>query len=562
MIKIKKLFITKIAAIIIVFGVILAAPSFQAKVQLPPATPVGSSPVVPPSALSKNMNVAPAPAPQPKKQEASKSTPAPNSENTFASSLLAGKDYPQLAYYALQTPNDPQVASSWHHTTIQSARAWDMSTGSASTVIAVIDTGFALAHEDLANKWASNSGETGITKLGDACWTGVASNKATNNCDDDQNGYIDDTRGWDFVNNDNSPQTGMTNPIGTGTQHATMVSSLIGSQANNGVGTAGMDWQSKIMPLQVLSDDGEGFTNAIAAAIQYATDNGAKIINMSLGGSGYDVAMDTAITYATDRGVLVVAASGNCGNSTAGDCANMVAPGRMAYPAKYPKVLAVGSTDSSDNRSGFSSYGAELDVVAPGDLVGPLASWSSVYTTDGYVSAASGTSFASPIVAGLAGILRAQLGNPTVAQLQRALIDSTDKVAGMSGAGRTDQYGAGRVNAHKATLLASALVNPPGTVGTTAIQSRQPPTGGLTRSKTGAVASDESILLVCRVDATDTCSSTIQNGATIQRFNPNDLTKGASVYYTFIKGSSLSAGTTTLSVHSKNFATKIADVTK
>jgi subtilisin family serine protease len=561
-IKIKKLSITNFAVLIIVFGVFLTVVSLKSTKRPAPPAPVGSSPVVPMSALSNNAKVEPTPSPQVKKQNVSQQNPAPHSTNTFASSLLKDKNYPQLAYYALQSPNDPQVASSWHHATIQSGRAWDLSTGNTSTVIAVIDTGFALDHEELTSKWAANSGENGITTVGGACWTGVASNKASNNCDDDQNGYIDDTRGWDFVNDDNSPQTGVTNPTGNGTQHGTMVSSLVGARANNSIGGAGIDWQAKIMPLQVLSDNGDGYTNAIAAAIQYATDNGAMIINMSLGGSGYDAAMDAAITYATDRGVLVVAASGNCGASVANDCANMVAPGRMAYPAKYPKVLAVGSTDSSDARSSFSSYGPELDVVAPGDLVGPLASWSSVYTTDGYVSAASGTSFASPIVAGVAGILRAQMGNPTVAQLQRAIIDSVDKVAGMSGAGRTDLYGAGRLNAHKATLLASAYVNPPGSVGTAEIQSRQPATGGLTRSVSGAVATDEWILLVCRVDMTDTCSSTVTNGASTQRLNPNDLSKGAGVYYTLIKGSSLSVGISTISVHSRNYATKVADVTK
>lgn len=562
MIKIKKLSITNFAILISVFGIVIFGISLRHQRQTTPDKPIGSSPVVSAPTLSKNKKTESLAATQPKKQDSSNNSATTSSENTFGSSLLAGKDYPQLAYYALQSPNDPLVASSWHHATIQSGRAWDMSTGSSSTVIAVIDTGFALDHEDLTGKWATNSGEIGITAVGSACWTGVASNKTTNNCDDDQNGYIDDTRGWDFVNDDNNPQTGSSNPIGNGTQHGTMVSSLIGARSNNTIGSAGIDWQAKIMPLQVLSDNGDGYTNAIAAAIQYATDNGAKIINMSLGGSGYDVAMDAAITYATDRGVLVIAASGNCGASVANDCANMVAPGRMAYPAKYPKVLAVGSTDSSDARSSFSSYGPELDVVAPGDLVGPLASWSSVYTTDGYVSAASGTSFASPIVAGVAGILRAQMGNPTMAQLQRAIIDSVDKVAGMSGAGRTDLYGAGRVNAHKATLLASAYVNPPGSVGTTEIQSRQPARGGLTRSASGAVATDEWILLVCRVDMTDTCSSTVTNGASIQRLNPNDLSKGAGVYYTFIKGSSLSAGTSTLSVHSRNYATKIGDVTR
>lgn len=483
-------------------------------------------------------------------------------KDTHASAILRQKDYPQYRYIALATPNDPNVSGSWYHTKVQSNRAWDVSTGSGSTVIAVIDSGFALDHEDLTGKWKTNAGEQGNTTLGGVCWTGVSVSKTTNNCDDDQNGYVDDWRGWDFNANDNDVQTGTVNPAGNGTQHGTLVSGIIAATTNNSLGNAGLDWQAKVMPLQALSDDGEGYTYDIVSAIEYAVNNGANIINLSLGGDQFDQALLDAVVYARSQGVLVVAASGNCGDSSTDICANLTAPGRMAYPAKFTQVLSVGATTSGDVRSSFSSYGPELDMVAPGSAIGPLASWSSVYPTNGYVSSASGTSFASPIVAGIAGIVRSRLGNPSVDQLTSVLTASTDKIGDLTNQNKSDMYGFGRVNAHKATILAKAISVPPGNVGTSEIQSRQPARGGITRSTTGSVSTDEWVVVACRVEVSDSCSSVITNGASTQRINPIETSKGASVYYMFVKGSSLNSGTSTISVHNRNYASTIGTLVK
>lgn len=485
----------------------------------------------------------------------------PKQTTKHNSSILRSRDYPQLQYYALATPNDPALTGSWYHQKTQTNRAWDVTTGNTSTVIAVIDTGFALDHEDLSAKWQTNNNEQGDTSAGDVCWTGIAQDKATNDCDDDQNGYIDDWRGWDFAYVDNEPQTGEFNPEGDGVQHGTMVSGIIAASTNNSKGNAGVDWSAKIMPLQVLDDEGSGYTYDIVAAIEYAVDNGAKIINMSLGGSSFDQAMLDAVNYAVTNGVLVIAASGNCGASSTDECAFMTAPGRMAYPAKYAPVLSVGSTNSNDVRSSFSSYGPELDLVAPGGAVGPLPSWSSTITTDGYVASASGTSFAAPVVAGVAGLVRAQLGSPTVQQLTAALMDSSEKVSGMSGQYRTDQYGIGRINAHRATVLGKALASPATYGGTAAIQSRQPPIGAIARATSGNVGADEWVLVVCRVAAVDTCSTTFK-GATTVSYTPLRNEKGASKYYTFVSGSSMPTGSSAVSVHSPSFATAVGTLTR
>jgi subtilisin family serine protease len=492
-------------------------------------------------------------------------------------SILKNQVFPQFRYETLATVNDPgysgNYSSNWYHSTIQTGRGWDISTGSSDTVIAVIDSGFALNHEDLVNKWHINSGETGTTQAGDFCHVTNPGNKASNNCDDDQNNYIDDWRGWDFSTGligprgqiitvgDNNPQTGTVDPNGKGVEHGTMVSGLIAATANNGKGNAGIDQQAKLMPLMALDDGGSGYTNHIVLAIEYAVANGANIINMSLGGNSYDEALLKAVNDAKNAGVLVIVASGNCGNSSTGICSGLSAPGRITYPAKYTSTLSVGATNSGDARSVFSSYGAELDIVAPGEEVGPLAGWTASNQTSAYF-VADGTSFASPIVAGIAGLVRSQMTNPTVDQLTNVLLDSADKITGLNGATRNNEYGYGRVNAHKATLLTKAIIIPPGTTGTTAIEARLPARGGITRSTTGVVASDEWSVIACRVEASDFCSAVVTNGANTLRINPVDQTKGASLYYMFVKGSSMQSGTSTLSVHNRHYATNVGTLSR
>ena len=236
--------------------------------------------------------------------------------------------------------------------------AWDTTTGSGA-IIAVIDTGFALQHEDLVAAWASNSGENGVTSSSDTCWTGSPEDKSTNACDDDDNGYVDDYLGWDFVNTNNSPQAGDTNPNGDAAAHGTEVAGLSGAVGDNGVGISTISWSNRLMPLQALDDDGRGYTSDVVAAVYYAVDNGADVINMSLGGSANDPALATAINYAYSNNVPVVAAAGNCGTGQEYGC-DPAKPGEMGYPALYDNVISVGATTVSNSRASFSSYGPGL----------------------------------------------------------------------------------------------------------------------------------------------------------------------------------------------------------
>ena len=362
----------------------------------------------------------------------------------------------EYTYYPLRTANDPGFASSWALQAVNAPDAWDITTGSSDTVVAVIDSGFSLNHDDLQNSWHINSAETGTTELGDACWTGVPENKQTNDCDDDQNGYADDWRGWNFVFSDNNPSAGRDNPNGDGVSHGTEVAGLVGAAGNNSTGIATISWSTKVMPLQALSDDGPGFTSDVAAAVYYAVDNGADVINMSLGSNQADPAMLAATNYAYNNNVVVVAASGNCGTGTELGCEDYPA-GHIGYPARNPNVISVGATDSANSRASFSSYGVALDVVAPGSGTINSPTWTAGNQTSLYSGALYGTSFASPFVASLAALIKAIRPDSSVQDITALILATAQKPTAMNNAPFTNQYGHGSIDAFKAVTVATSL---------------------------------------------------------------------------------------------------------
>lgn len=312
------------------------------------------------------------------------------------------------------------------------------------SIIAIIDTGFALNHSGLAGKWFINTKEVGSTLLEGAapnCTSqGLILDKSCNNLDNDGNGYPSDWRGFDFVNRDNKPQTGDNFPAGTAVEHGSFVAGLIAGTLTASSG--GVDTKARIIPLQVLDDNGNGYTSTVADAVIYAADNGAQIINLSLGGSQSDQYLHDAISYAIAKGVIVVAAAGN----TSCDC--------ILFPANYPEVIAVGASTMIDTVANFSSYGANLDLLAPGqDLCS--TSWTSTNTTTYYQCGGAGTSFATPIVVGAIARLVEAGVRPNLAD---QYVDITaEKVSSMNGAWRNLQYGTGRLNV---SLAVSALSGP------------------------------------------------------------------------------------------------------
>ncbi len=362
----------------------------------------------------------------------------------------------EQTYYPLKIANDPGYSNSWALQKVNAPAAWDISTGNAQTVVAVVDTGYALDHEDLKNNWLINNAETGQTQLGDRCWTGLSSDRKTNNCDDDNNGYVDDWRGWNFSDSTNNPMTGQTNPNGAAVAHGTEVAGLIGAAGNNLTGIATINWNTKIMPLQVLSDDGPGYTSDVAAAIYYAVDNGADVINLSLGGNVYDPALKVATDYAFASDVVVVAASGNCGTGNEQGCQGTPA-GFIGYPALNDHVIAVGATTINDQRASFSSYGQALDVTAPGSgsIVSPT--WTASNGTNLYSGTLYGTSYASPQVASLASLIKSIRPASSVDDITGLLLGTATKLPVMNGAAFTGELGHGVINASSALTVATSL---------------------------------------------------------------------------------------------------------
>ncbi len=356
---------------------------------------------------------------------------------------------PRRQYRALLTPNDP-IYPQWYTNNIAAPTAWDITTGTNSVTVAVIDTGFALNHEDMANRWAINSGEYG-------------GGKESNAIDDDGNGKIDDWRGWDFANNDNSSQAGTTNPVGAGVSHGTTTSGLVGSTGNNSLGVASVNWGAKILPLQVLSDDGYGYTDSVASAINYAVARGVKVINMSLGTTADDPTVHAAVANALNSGVTVIASAGNCGDPNTYFINGCDYVGQIEYPAKYPEVFGIGAVDQNDNRASFSSYGPGIILTAPGSGTIQAPAWSQANQTSLYTGNAYGTSFSAPIVAGAVAMLYSQQPTITPSEVYKALSSASDKTAEMNGAYNTYGQGFGRLNVTR-LLEYIAIPHPDGTL--------------------------------------------------------------------------------------------------
>ncbi len=290
-----------------------------------------------------------------------------------------------------QMTNDPKLSSQYSITKMSVTGAWDATRGD-NVVIGILDTGADFTHPDLNGKFVSS--------------------------------------GRDFVNNDSDA----TDDHG----HGTHVSGIAAAATNNGVGIAGVGYNAKILPVKVLDSSGSGSYSAIANGITWATDNGAKVINMSLGGPYSSQVLEDATNYAWNHGVVIIAAAGNSNTSS------------PSYPAMSAHVIGVGATDENDQRASFSNYGQNADIAAPGNNIlstvmgGQYQSW-------------SGTSMASPNAAGVAALVAAAHPTWTNSQIRSALETTTDN----TNAGASIPLGYGRINAARA--VGSASSQPPTT---------------------------------------------------------------------------------------------------
>lgn len=350
----------------------------------------------------------------------------------FASLASVRQVSPRYVFGKTYTPNDEHLGSQWYIDKMNMKQAWNSSKGDSNVVIAVLDDGVNYNHEDLAPNIATNPGEMGNDNQD--------KDKRSNGKDDDGDGYKDNWRGWDFIQSgewdtpstwkpDNDPYPPLSN-----NSHGTNVAGCASPRADNAVGVAGVGFFCRIMPLK--TGDSAGTLAAGYEGIQYASKQGAKVINCSWGGTldeQYIPFVQDVIDAATERGSLVVASSGNQGSD------NDVTP---FFPASLASVLSVGATKEDDKAQGFSNYGKSVDVFAPGGNI----------ITTGYPGNSNynltfgGTSAASPVAAGVAGLMTSKYPSWTPKFIIRQLVETCDNV--VNPANRTKFWG--RINAYNA----------------------------------------------------------------------------------------------------------------
>jgi subtilisin family serine protease len=303
------------------------------------------------------------------------------------------------------TPNDARFAEQWalHNTgqtggqagsDINATQAWSTTTGAPTTVIAVVDSGIDFTHPDLQNNQWTNS------------------NEQQNGLDDDNNGLVDDVHGWDWITN--------SGVIRDEQGHGTIVAGIIAAEGNNNIGTTGVMWRASLMSLRVLDNTGTGDVANAVEAIDYATDHGAQVINCSWGTDEESQSLRDAIDRAGARGALVVSSAGNSGRDIESE---------PYYPSSFglPNQISVASTDSSDHLASWSNYGSvHITVAAPG---------TNILTTQmggGYTSV-TGTSASTPLVSGIAGLIKTKRWWLSAPDTRAAIVSSVRQIAELNG---------------------------------------------------------------------------------------------------------------------------------
>jgi len=327
-------------------------------------------------------------------------------------------------------PNDPTYASQWHLPKISAPQAWDISTGSVSVDIAIIDSGVDPAHPDLAGKLIP---------------------------------------GYNFLlgNTDTHDVLG----------HGTAVAGTAGAITNNTKGVAGVAWQNQIMPLVVLDATDYASYSNIAQAITYAADHGVRIINVSIGGSSSSSTLQNAVTYAWNKGSLVFVSAMNFNTNI------------PYYPAACTNAIAVASTTSADAKASFSNYGTWITLSAPGEYI---------YTTNngGGYGAWNGTSFSSPMTAGLAALILSVNPMLSNAQVLDILKENADDLGSV---GFDTSFGYGRINAYK-SLAAAQIAIPQSDTTAPAVSISSPSSGSTIKGLTTVSVSASDNVGVTKVD--------------------------------------------------------------
>lgn len=312
------------------------------------------------------------------------------------------------------TPNDPLINQQWYlgSTYVNAFNAWNISTGSTAVKLAIVDDEVRITHEDLQPKIYTNTAEI-----------------AGNGIDDDNNGYIDDRNGWDAGDNDNNPNRPLSAPAGS-MIHGTHCAGIAAAATNNAKGIASIGYGVSLIPVKVNRDanTGNSLDNPYGG-VEYAIAAKANVVSMSWGGGAYSQTGQLLFDYGHSQGIVFVAAAGNSSSSS------------PHYPSAYNHVIAVAASTTGDLKSGFSNYGAWVDITAPGSNI-----YSCIGNADNTYGMLSGTSMACPMVAGLCALMLSNSPSLTPDALESCLKLSADNIDAKNPS-YIGQLGAGRINA-------------------------------------------------------------------------------------------------------------------
>ncbi len=333
---------------------------------------------------------------------------------------------PKYIRQTFYTPNDPLRNQQYHLDSVQAYQAWDITKGDTNIVVGIIDSGVQTDHPDLAQQIKSDPTEP------------------INGIDDNNDGKIDNNRGWDFcgpVFDPNFEGDNDANITQGNASHGTHVAGISAARTDNGMGVAGVAFNCKIMPLKCSPDNGGQSIYYGYEAIEYGASHGAHVLNCSWGGPGgasvfeQEVITDATLTF----GALVVAAAGNDNSPD------------LFYPAYYEHVLGVSALGTGNRRANFTNYNYKVIVAAPGVNI------NSTYFSDTY-SPSSGTSMASPVVAGVAALVRSQFPELSADQVAKKIRVTSDNIYTIQGNNQPaffGKFGRGIVNTYRAVTETS-----------------------------------------------------------------------------------------------------------
>jgi subtilisin family serine protease len=329
---------------------------------------------------------------------------------------------PDYVAFAAETPDDPLWPQQWGPQRIEADAAWDIAVGGPETVIALLDSGADMTHPDLAGQFWTNEGEI-----------------PGNGLDDDENGQVDDIHGWHFYHDILGGGPYEDGDVQDNAGHGTHVAGIVAALTANGQGIAGLARGTRLMLVRVIDPFPQACYSDIIAGLIYAADNGARIMNLSLGGSADSQALHDAVRYAASKGALLIAASGNAGDRG------------TLYPARYEEVVAVNATDQNETPIGLWGPGDAIDLAAPGKAI-----WSTWLMGDADYRSETGTSYAAPHVAGAAALIWSLRPALAASEVRTLLETTADDVNASQHPGRDVFIGWGRLNAGRAVRSAAS----------------------------------------------------------------------------------------------------------